>query len=121
MPNKNGGHKPRSSRGRRIGQAPRARRIHSVKDLLGKGRVLNDILRRSGRQQDLQKWLESQLPEGLRACLTGVVEKDGNLVVFTQSSAWCARVRYALADMDTQLRTVRPQLGAVVVRVMPRG
>ena len=121
MPNKNGGHKPRSSRRRRVGEAARARRINSVTDVLQKGSVLNAILQRTGRQQDLRAWLELQLPESLRGCLTGVVEKDGALVVFTQSAAWCARMRYVLAEMDEKLREARPQLGEVVVRVLPRG
>jgi hypothetical protein len=49
-----------------------------------------------------------------------VLERDGTLVIFAASAAWCARLRYALQELDPQIRAAAPQLTAIAVRVQPR-
>jgi hypothetical protein len=48
-----------------------------------------------------------------------VIEREGELVIFTDSSSWSARVRYALADLDDELKAERPAIGRIIVRVLP--
>jgi len=42
------------------------------------------------------------------------------LVISAASAAWCARLRYALQELDPQIRAAAPQLTAIAVRVQPR-
>ena len=96
-------------------------RVHSVKELLartvpGLTRVTDEAARRgfwSG-------WLCRHLPTeiGMRIC--GVIERDGTLVIFAASAAWCARLRYAVQELEPQIRAAAPQLTAIAVRVQPR-
>src|SRR2546430_13630205 len=57
------------------------------------------------------------LPTELGARVCGVIERDGTLVIFAASAAWCARLRYALQELDPQIRAAAPQLTAIAVRV----
>ena len=66
------------------------------------------------------QWLSSRLSAEMRTRISGVVERDGELVIFAESAAWCARLRYALIDLETDIRTAAPAITAVAVRVMPR-
>jgi hypothetical protein len=42
------------------------------------------------------------------------------LVVFATSAAWSARVRFALAECEPDLRRDHPAIGRISVRVLPR-
>jgi hypothetical protein len=68
----------------------------------------------------VREWLEKQLPNELVARLSGVVERDNTLVLFTESAVWCARVRYAVAEIEPALLNAFPHLSVVTVRVLPR-
>ena len=52
--------------------------------------------------------------------MTGVVEKGGELVIFTVSAGWGVRLRYALAELESELRSAHPSIDSVIVRVLPR-
>lgn len=94
----------------------------SVKSLLARsGPVMASIADQASRQRAWRKWLEERLPAGLAARVTGVVERDGELVIFTESAGWGVRLRYALAELDAELRRGPPALERVVVRVLPKG
>jgi hypothetical protein len=82
---------------------------------------LTELRTRATRHDDWRAWLEPRLPAPLRSHITGVIERAGELVIFTDSSSWSARVRYALADLDGELRAERPAIARIVVRVLPRG
>lgn len=94
----------------------------SVKELLSK---LTPTLRRvsdqAARQSFWRDWLDTHLPSEIREKLTGVVEREGTLVIFTESAAWSARLRYLVREIDTQIRAADPKITAVSVRVLPRG
>jgi hypothetical protein len=97
------------------------RKPHSVKDLLAQ---LTPALRRvsdqAARQDFWRAWLAAHLPAELLAHLSGIVERDDLLVVFAESAAWSARLRYALKDLETQLRASRPEIQQIAVRVRPK-
>jgi hypothetical protein len=49
-----------------------------------------------------------------------VTEREGDLVIFSDSSGWSARLRYALAELDAELKGERPAITRIIVRVLPR-
>jgi len=116
MRNKRGGsRKPLPERGTKAG------RVDSVKDLLARLPVgLTRVTQQAARQDTWRNWLQLHLPEDLDARITGVVERDGTLVLFAESAAWCARLRYALQDIEAPLRAAHPSIHAFKVRVLPK-
>jgi hypothetical protein len=48
-----------------------------------------------------------------------VIEREGTLVIFSASAAWSARLRYALMELEPQIRAEFPALTAISVRVRP--
>jgi hypothetical protein len=42
------------------------------------------------------------------------------LVIFTESAAWSARVRFAVAEIEVELKRAHPAIAAVAVRVLPK-
>jgi hypothetical protein len=134
MPNKSRSHKrsvrQTGSRSLRTGahsasgpphSGPRPHSAHSVKDLLARAvPVLSQAADQSARQAFWRPWLETHLPPELPAQITGITERDGNLVVFADSPAWSARLRYALQELDARIRQVQPDIREVTVKVMPR-
>ena len=96
-------------------------RIDSVKELLAR-RVptLTRLTDQAARQDFWRDWLAAHLPQPLRDKLSGITERDGTLVVFAQSAAWCARLRYVLLELETEIREAAPQVSNIEVRVLPR-
>ena len=66
------------------------------------------------------EWLSTHLPPELRPRLSGVVERDGTLVLFAESAAWSARLRYLVQELEPEILTAADGLKSVVVRVRPR-
>ena len=134
MPNKSRPHKlkvrkltdrsPRNSahsafRPKPMGSQPRG--AHSVKDLLARAvPVLSQAADQTARQAFWRPWLEAHLPPELPARITGITERDGSLVVFADSPAWSARLRYALQELAPEIREAQPDINEVTVRVLPR-
>jgi hypothetical protein len=54
------------------------------------------------------------------ARLSGVVEREGTLVLFAESAAWSARLRYAMQEIDATVRAAHPTVAQIKVRVLPR-
>ena len=93
----------------------------SVKDLLARAvPVLSQAADQTARQAFWRPWLQSHLPPDLPARITGITEREGSLVVFADSSAWSARLRYALQELAPEIRRTQPDIKEVAVRVMPR-
>jgi hypothetical protein len=115
--NKRDGSRIRSTGGSRL-----SNRTDSVKEILSK---LTPSLKRvtdQGQRQDFwRQWLDTYLPVEIRGKLTGVVERDGTLVIFAESPAWSARLRYAVQEIETQILSAKPGITAINVRVLPRG
>lgn len=121
MPNKVKRHKRRDAISRRT-HVGNVRKGASVKALLSAraGPALARVSAQVARQKEWRKWLESRLPAELAVHLSGVVERDDTLVVFTESAGWAARVRYAIAEIEGDIRKEWAGIG-VVVRVLPVG
>jgi len=96
-------------------------RIHSVKELLARSAAgLTRVTDQAARQGFWSSWLCRHLPTEIGAQISGVAERDGTLVIFAASAAWCARLRYAVQELEPQIRAAAPQLTAIAVRVQPR-
>jgi hypothetical protein len=94
---------------------------HSVKDLLARSVPIgSQAAGQSARQAFWRPWLETRLAPGLAPRISGITERDGSLVVFADSPAWSARLRYALHELQGQIREAQPDIKEVSVRVMPR-
>jgi hypothetical protein len=94
----------------------------SVKDLLSKlTPTLKRVTDQAQRQAFWRRWLETHLPAEITGKLTGVVERDGALVIFAESPAWSARLRFAVLEIEAQILAAKPGITEVSVRVLPRG
>jgi hypothetical protein len=93
----------------------------SVKDVLARGTPnLTRFSDQASRQRDWLQWLAKHLPADLTAHLSGVVEREGTLVIFAESAAWSARLRYAVLELEAPLRTFQPAIQHVDIKVLPR-
>jgi hypothetical protein len=72
------------------------------------------------RTQDWAGWLAARLPAELHGHVSGISAQQGTLVVFAQSAAWCARLRFAVLELEPEIKAAAPQLQAIEVRVLPR-
>jgi hypothetical protein len=120
MPNKSKPHKKNSTR---IVRTSRDifKRTDSVKELLARVTpVLTPIARQRIQQKTWREWLDQRLDQQLAERITGVVERDDSLVIFAESAGWSTRIRYAMADIETQVRERNPAIKTITVRVMPR-
>ncbi|HVO45075.1 MAG TPA: DciA family protein [Steroidobacteraceae bacterium] len=94
---------------------------HSVKDVLSRlTPTLTRVCAQAGRQDFWREWLAAHLPESLLPRLSGVVEREGILVVFAESAAWSARLRYAMQELEPRIRDASPQISGFAVRVLPQ-
>ena len=127
MPNK-----PRRDKNNRRGSRRRVaqnrpgpdsvKKLDSVKSLLARsGPVLGRIAEHTARRDVWREWIAGRIAEQLRARITGIVERDGALVIFTESAGWGVRLRYAIAELEPELRREHPQISRVMVRVLPAG
>ncbi len=82
--------------------------------------MLASIADQITRQQHWRAWLDERLPAALRGHITGIAETGGELVIFTASAGWGVRLRYAIAELESELRGAHPAIGSVAVRVLPR-
>jgi hypothetical protein len=82
--------------------------------------VLSQAADQTARQAFWRPWLATHLPPDLPPRITGITERDGSLVVFADSPAWSARLRYALQELAPQIREAQPDINEVTVRVLPR-
>src|SRR5690349_14602803 len=105
MPNKTRHDKRGNATSRRAhGQA--GRKGDSVKALLATraGPALGRVREQAAKQNAWRKWLEARLDAEVLPHLSGVVERGDTLVVFTESAAWSARVRYAVAEIEPAMK-----------------
>jgi hypothetical protein len=115
--NKRDGSRIREPAGSRL-----SNQTDSVKALLSKMTPgLKRVTDQSERQEFWRRWLDTYLPVEIRGKLTGVVEREGTLVIFAESPAWSARLRYAVQEIEAQILAAKPGITSVNVRVLPRG
>jgi hypothetical protein len=122
MPNMPRRNKHDESQNRSTSGSRLSNQTDSVKDLLAKltpglKRVTEQV-----HQQDFWRaWLGAHLTAEICGKLTGVVERDGTLVIFAESPAWSARLRFFVQEIKPQILAAKPGITEVSVRVLPRG
>ena len=95
-------------------------KVHSVKDLIARRTPqLMRVTAQAARQNFWSCWLSEHLPADIRTRVTGVSERDGTLVIFAATAAWSARLRYAVLELEHEIRAAGPQLTNIEVRVLP--
>ena len=100
---------------------PTSAPLHSVKELLARrGPVLRHVTTQASRQNFWNGWLSTHLAPEIRPRVSGVTERDGTLVIFAETAAWSARLRYAILELEREIRTADPDLIDIEVRVLPR-
>ena len=98
-----------------------AHSAHSVKELLTRRAPgLMRITAQSARQNFWSGWLSERLTPEIYAKVSGVSAHGETLVIFAETAAWSARLRYALLELEHQIRAADPALTAIKVRVLPR-
>jgi len=121
MPNKLRRNKRGGSRNLATNVSKPFREPDSVKDVLARlTPTLTRVSKQASRQSHWRTWLAAHLPADLTSRLSGVVEREGTLVIFAESAAWSARLRYAVLDLETQIKAAGPGIQQVTVRVLPK-
>ncbi len=93
----------------------------SVKDILSRlSPTLTRVTDQAARQATWRDWIQTNLPSEITAKISGIVERDGTVVLFAESAAWSARLRYAVQEIEGTLREAHPNITEVKVRVLPR-
>jgi len=78
------------------------------------------VTAQSARQNFWSCWLSERLPAEIAVRVSGVNERAGTLVIFAETAAWSARLRYAVLELESEMRAADRTLIAVKVRVLPR-
>ena len=103
------------------GAVGNSRRPDSVKDLLARRAPnlmrVTTLTRRANFWHD---WLSKRLPPETGVRVSGVVEREDTLVIFAESAAWSARLRFAVQELEPEILHAADGLKSVVVRVRPR-
>ena len=95
--------------------------VHSVKDLLARRAPgLTRVTTQLARQNFWSCWLSTRLPAAICPHISGISEQDGTLTIFAESAAWSARLRYAVLELEREIRAAEPGLLSIEVRVLPR-
>jgi hypothetical protein len=98
-----------------------SQQVHSVKDLLARRAPgLMRVTAQSARQNFWNCWLSERLPPELRARVSGISARAGTLVIFGETAAWSARLRYAVLELEHEIRAADAAVTEVKVRVLPR-
>jgi hypothetical protein len=82
---------------------------------------LTHITQQAARQNFWSEWLSTHLPAEISPRISGVTEREGTLVIFAENAAWSARLRYAVLELEPDMRATNPGLNRIQVRVLPRG
>lgn len=113
---------------------PRNKQAHSrTRATLSAATVLERIARKSlislperapDGSAELLERLRGSLPEELRAHVTQVLLRSGEMIVFTESAVWAARLRVAIAELRGGVMSRElPELAEhqrLTLRVQPR-
>jgi len=121
MPNKLRRNKRGGSRNLATNVSKPFRTPDSVKAVLGRASpALTRVSDQVSRQNYWKNWLTEHLPTDLTTRLSGVVERDGTLVIFAESAAWSTRLRYLMQELQPLIKQAQPTIQHVSVRVMPK-
>ncbi|MEZ5458724.1 MAG: hypothetical protein R3E65_05210 [Steroidobacteraceae bacterium] len=87
-----------------------------VKDLIQKASLLGkESAQHFDTERQWKEFLGGHLPADLAARVTGIGHHPPELVVYADTAAWSARLRYG-AEIDEAIRQRDPAIAAVVVR-----
>ncbi len=121
MPNRGIRNKRSNSRNRHRERTGAPRQADSVKEVLARlSPTLTRVTDQAARQASWREWLETHLPKHLTARLSGIVEREGTLVLFAESAAWSARLLYSVQEIEASLRAEHPAITGIKVRVLPK-
>ena len=94
----------------------------SVKELLSKLTPgLRRVSEQTQRRDFWRDWIDAHFPAEITGKITGIVERDGVLVLFAESAVWSARLRFTVEELKSQILAAKTGLTEVNVRVLPRG
>ena len=95
---------------------------HSVKQVLSRATPgLTRVTEQLRRQNFWHSWLAQRLPAEILSRISGVAEQRGTLVVFAEGPVWGPRVRYAVLELEAEIRAAAgAALTRIEVRVLPR-
>lgn len=82
--------------------------------------ALSKVATQRQAQQDWRSWLKNRLSSDIEAHITGVSESAESLTVFADSAAWSARLRFAMAEFEEDIRQQNGAIRKVIVKVLPR-
>jgi hypothetical protein len=120
MPNKHRFDKPNAPMMGHFTRLQRTTAAQSAKELLlRRTPVLNELTGQAARQRFWRDWLGTRLPPELASKVSAVVEREVRLTIFARSAAWVARLRYAVRELEPEIRATAPTLATVQVRVLP--
>lgn len=92
----------------------------NVKDLIKKTKLLgSDVTQFFDAEQDWRDFLATRLDPALLGHVTAIAVKPPRLTIYVESPAWSVRLKYALAEIDPQIRQRDAAITAVQVRVRP--
>ena len=111
----------------RFSNAAKARRTYSgtaaaprpIHELLARGRGVGRVARDLARQQSWTDWLRAAVSPQFAPHIVQVVAKERELIVYGDTSAWCVRLRYALASLEESVRQRDPAITSTRLRVQP--
>ena len=94
----------------------------SVKEILSKLTPgLKRVSEQTQRRDFWRDWIDAHFPAEITGKITGIVERDGVLVLFAESAVWSARLRFTVEELKPQILAAKTGLTEVNVRVLPRG
>jgi len=103
------------------GAVGNSRRPDSVKELLARrAPILTRVTTQTARANFWHDWLSKRLPPQISVRVSGVVEREDALVIFAESAAWSARLRFAVQELEREILDAAGGAKSVVVRVRPR-
>lgn len=106
-------------------RAAHSHRVRSLAEILAAKKPANDaqlaVLQGAEGLAESRAWVCGVLPEELAAHVTHALERGGELVVFTESSAWAGRLSMTLAERRAALAPRLDGNARINVRVVPGG
>jgi hypothetical protein len=81
--------------------------------------VLAQTARSAATTSEWRVTLTAAIGEDLANKVNACSLDGGRLTVFTESSSWAARLRFALAEAESRLRELTPEIQSLAVRVRP--
>jgi Dna[CI] antecedent, DciA len=86
---------------------------------MGRGLLAGRVTHKLSAQQSWTAWLRESLPPELAGHVVHAVPRQGELVVFADTPAWCARLRYAVAGIEQSIKQRDSSMLRTYVRVQP--